>query len=56
MKMGDEIGICYDESDFIDYLNRYICDEPSTLIAAFPDALEKNELPPQYTKLPYFNF
>ena len=33
VQMGDTVGVCYDEKDFIDYLNQYICDEQSTLIA-----------------------
>lgn len=28
VKTGDTIGVCYNEKDFIDYLNQYICDGP----------------------------
>ena len=37
VQMGDTVGVCYDEKDFIDYLNQYICDEQSTLIATLTD-------------------
>ena len=52
-----EMGVCYTESDFIDYLNKYI----------FPDCESKmlknlgwtelgKDLPAEYSKLPYYNF
>ena len=46
----------YDEKDFIDYLNQYICDEQSTLIATLTDVYGEENLPKEYIGLPYFNF
>ena len=50
--VGDEVGVCYNEEDFIEYLNTYIFpDQPSTFV--------KNlgfDIPKQYQHLPYFNF
>ncbi len=48
-------GVCYNEKDFIDYLNQYICDEQSALIA-LTDVCVGDELPAEYKELPYFNF
>ena len=38
------------------YLNQYVCDEPSKLITTITGVYDKDELPPKYTSLPYFNF
>ena len=54
--MGDVIGVCYNEKDFIDYLNQYICKEASTLITTFENVYDTNKLPKEYITLPYFNF
>ena len=54
--MGDTAGVCYSEKDFIDYLNQYICDEQSTLIATFANVYSEENLPKEYIGLPYFNF
>ncbi len=56
VKMGDEMGVCYNEKDFIDYLNQYICDEQSVLIKTFTNVYEKDKIPEKYIGLPYFNF
>lgn len=56
VQMGDTVGVCYDEKDFIDYLNQYICDEQSTLIATLTDVYGEENLPKEYIGLPYFDF
>lgn len=56
VKMGAVIGVCYNENDFIDYLNQYICDEQSRRITTLIDVYDKNALPEEYVELPYFNF
>ncbi len=55
-KIGNEIGVCFNEKDFIDYLNQYICDEQSALITTLTDVYVGDELPTEYKELPYFNF
>lgn len=55
-QIGDEIGVCFNEKDFIDYLNQYICDEQSALITTLTDVYVGDELPAEYKELPYFNF
>lgn len=54
--MGDTVGVCYSEKDFIDYLNQYICNEQSILIATLTDVYGEEALPKEYIGLPYFNF
>ena len=56
VKMGDVIGVCYTEKEFIDYLNKYICDEQSTLIMTLANVYVGDKLPDEYAELPYFNF
>ena len=56
VKMGNVVGVHYNEKDFIDYLNQYICDTQSVLITTFVDVYDMDKLPDQYTGLPYFNF
>ena len=56
VQMGDTVGVCYDEKDFIDYLNQYICEEQSTLIATLTNVYDEENLPEEYIGLPYFNF
>lgn len=56
VKMGDVVGVCYTEKDFIDYLNRYICEEPARWIATFANVYDRCEVPEEYRGLPYFNF
>lgn len=56
VKLGSVAGVCYTEKDFIKYLNQYICDEQSVLIATLTDVFGEDALPEEYTGLPYFNF
>ena len=56
VKMGSMIGVCYSEKDFIDYLNRYGCDEQSVLIKTLTGVYAGDELSKEYIGLPYFNF
>jgi len=56
VKMGNIIGVCYTEKDFIDYLNQYICSEHSALIKTFDNVYDCDKLPEEYIELPYFNF
>lgn len=55
-KMGDVIGVCFNEKDFIDYLNQYVCKEQSRLIAVLTDVYCEDEVPREYAGLPYFTF
>ena len=55
-KVGDTVGVCYSEKDFIDYLNQYICEESSKLVATLIDVFDEANLPKEYVGLPYFNF
>ena len=55
VKLGSVVGACYSEKDFIDYLNKYICDEQSVLIAILTDVFGEDSLPKEYIGLPYFN-
>ena len=56
VKTGDTIGVCYNEKDFIDYLNQYICDEQSSLVTSLTEVYPGDKLPEEYAGLPYFNF
>ena len=56
VKMGDEVGVCFTEKDFIEYLNQYICKEKSSLITTLTNIYPEEELPEEYVGLPYFNF
>lgn len=56
VKTGAAVSFHYTEKDFIDYLNRYICDTPSALVKVFPDTFDRENLPEEYAQLPYFNF
>ena len=56
VKMGSLVGVCYNEKDFIDYLNQYICDEQSVLITTLAGVYVGDDLPEEYMGLPYFNF
>lgn len=51
-----EMGLCFDESDFIDYLNNFVCDTPSVLVERLTDVYEYAEVPEKYKGLPHFNF
>ena len=52
-KIGDTVVLSYTERDFIEYLNRYISDEPSVLVETLP---QSKKLPKEYKRLPRFNF
>ncbi len=56
VKRGSAVAVCYTEKDFIAYLNRYICAEPSSLVATLPKVYCREALPKAYIGLPYFNF
>ncbi len=56
VKMGNVIVVQYNEKDFIDYLNRHVCNEQSTWIATLANVYGKDKLPEEYVGLPYFNF
>lgn len=56
VKMGSGIGFCYNETDFIDYLNHFVCDEQSALIKRLSGVYVGDQLPEAYIGLPYFNF
>ena len=56
VKRGSAVVVCYTEKDFIEYLNRYICAELSSLVTTLPNVYSKKELPKEYSGLPYFNF
>lgn len=56
LKMNGMTVCCYSEKDFIDYLNQYVCDEPSKLIMTITGVYYKDKLPPKYASLPYFDF
>lgn len=56
VQLDGMVGMCYNEKDFIEYLNGYIFDQKSALIATFTGIYSKNELPEEYIQLPYFAF
>ena len=56
VKMGSLMGVCYNEKDFIEYLNRYVCVEQSVLITTLAGVYDEEQLPEEYRELPYFNF
>lgn len=56
IKMGSVIGVCYNEKDFIAYLNQYVFAEQSVLITTLTNVYEEDNLPIEYIGLPYFNF
>lgn len=45
-------GVCFNEADFIDYLNLYVFPDQQS---KFIKNLGKN-IPPKYKSFPYFNF
>jgi len=55
-KTDGVIGVNFNEKDFIDYLNQYICAEQSSLITTLTKVYVGDELPEEYVGLPYFNF
>lgn len=56
-KFRKGLGVCYKESDFVDYLNKYIFPEQkSKLIKNLGWTNLGKNIPPKYKNLPYFNF
>ena len=53
---GDQVVMCYNEKDFIEYLNQYVCDQQSTLVETIRLNGWEDELPEAYRDLPYFYF
>ncbi len=50
-------GICYNEEDFIEYLNRWVFpEEPSTLVANLGWIDARHPIPQAYADVPKFNF
>lgn len=50
-------GLCYEVSDFIDYLNRHVFPEqPSHLVQDISHLNPKKSLPQEYRELPCFLF
>ena len=56
VKIGDTVGVCFDDKDFIDYLNQYVCQEPSVLLETFSGVYMPDEVPEKYRGLPWYNF
>ncbi len=56
VKRGGITVACYNEQDFIDYLNQYICAERSTLITTLANVYDEAQVPREYAGLPCFNF
>ena len=56
VKMGNGIGFCYNEEDFIEYLNQYKFDEQSILVKRLIGVQVGDTVPEEYIGLPYFNF
>lgn len=50
------IGLCFDETDFIKYLNRYVCKNKAKRVEKLRGVYSVYELPEKYRNLPYFNF
>ena len=50
-------GVCYDQDDFIDYLNAYLFpNERSVKIKNLGCVYRNDMLPPEYRDIPSFNF
>lgn len=50
-------GYCYNEADFIEYLNKYVFpDQPSVFVKKLGWTNFGRDLPPEYQDHPYFNF
>ena len=56
-KYRTEQGVCFNEADFIEYLNKYIFpDQISTLVKNLGWTELGANLPEEYRGYPYFNF
>lgn len=51
-----KISLCYDETDFIKYLNKYVCKNKVKRVEKLKNVYSVYELPEKYKNLPYFNF
>ena len=50
-------GVCYNEEDFIEYLNKWkYPDQPSTLVENLGWIAHERDIPLQYRNCPQFNF
>ena len=50
-------GVCFDETDFVDYLNEWIFpNEPTILIETLPGNYAQLKVPEKYRNLEWFNF
>lgn len=57
IELGGQFGLCYNESDFIEYLNVHIFpDQPSYPVKGIEPAWENSDLPKEYREVPYFCF
>ncbi len=56
VNLGDTVGFCFNEKDFIDYLNQHVCQEPSVLVETLSGIYMWEEVPEKYRDLPRFNF
>ena len=55
-KYRSKNGVCYNEEDFIEYLNTVLYpDRPSIKLKTFR-AADGEEVPEEYRKYPYYNF
>lgn len=54
--VGNSVGYMYSDSDFIEYLNKYVCEEKSELLQVFTGKYDLDEIPEEYRQLPYFWF
>lgn len=56
VQAGDVTVVRYDERDFINYLNRYVCDTESVLVTTLEEVYDTDRLPEAYAGLPCFHF
>jgi hypothetical protein len=58
LKYRNPEGVCcYDEKDFVDYLNEWIFpSEPTVLIETLSEVSVQSEIPEKYRDLQWFNF
>ena len=51
------VGVCYDERDFIQYLNEWILpDSPSNFVETLDNVWVGSEIPEKYKNCAWFNF
>ena len=54
--VGGVAGVQYDETDFIGYLNKHVCNEQSALVETLTGVYDESDVPEKYRGLPYYNF